>query len=96
MTKCFEKVVSQTLEFLTIFGLHNLGTFILYFKDIIIMSRKKYEYRVENINCDNMGFYDYIYEIERILNKHGENGWELDKMEYYAGRTLLILRREVV
>ena len=60
------------------------------------MSRKKYEYRVENINYDNMGFYDYIYEIERILNKHGENGWELDKMEYYAGRTLLILRREVV
>ena len=51
------------------------------------MSRKKYEYRVENINYDNMGFYDYIYEIERILNKHGENGWELDKMEFYIPET---------
>ena len=49
------------------------------------MSRKKYEYRVENINDDNMGFYDFIYEVERILNKHGENGWELDKMENYGG-----------
>ena len=65
------------------------------FTNIIIMSRKKYEYRVENINDDNMGFYDFIYEVERILNKHGENGWELDKMENYGGRTLLILRREI-
>ena len=65
------------------------------FTNIIIMSRKKYEYRVENINDDNMGFYDFIYEVERILNKHGENGWELDKMENYGGRTLLILRREL-
>ena len=54
------------------------------------MSRKKYEYRVENINDDNLGFYDFIYEV-----KHGENGWELDKMENYGGRTLLILRREI-
>ena len=51
------------------------------------MSRKKYEYRVENINDDNMGFYDFIYEVERILNKHGENGWELDKMEFYIPET---------
>ena len=65
------------------------------FTNIIIMSGKKYEYRVENINDDNMGFYDFIYEVERILNKHGENGWELDKMENYGGRTLLILRREI-
>ena len=65
------------------------------FTNIIIMSRKKYEYRVENINDDKMGFYDFIYEVERILNKHGENGWELDKMENYGGRTLLILRREI-
>ncbi len=59
------------------------------------MSRKNYEYRVENINDDRMEFYDFIYEVERILNKHGENGWELDKMEFYCGRTLLILRREI-
>lgn len=71
------------------------ATKVQIFTNIIIMSRKKYEYRVENINDDNMGFYDFIYEVERILNKHGENGWELDKMENYGGRTLLILRREI-
>lgn len=59
------------------------------------MSRKKYEYRVENIRADEMRVYDYIYELGNILNKHGENGWELDKIEYFAGRTLLILRREI-
>ncbi|MGN0230287.1 MAG: hypothetical protein ACI4BH_10805 [Muribaculaceae bacterium] len=59
------------------------------------MSRKKYEYRVENINYDRMEIYDYIYEVERILNKHGENGWELDKIDNFCSRTLLILRREI-
>ena len=42
-----------------------------------------------------MDVYDFIYELGRILNKHGENSWELDKIEYFAGRTLLILRREI-
>lgn len=59
------------------------------------MSRKKYEYRIENIDSDKMGIYDYIYEMNRILNELGGYGWELDKIEYFAGRTLLILRREI-
>ena len=65
------------------------------FTNIIIMSRKKYEYRVENINYDRMEIYDYIYEVERILNKLGEYGWELDKIDNFCSRTLLILRREI-
>lgn len=59
------------------------------------MSRKKYEYRVENIRSSSMDVYDYIYELGRILNELGGYGWELDKIEYFAGRTLLILRREI-
>lgn len=59
------------------------------------MSRKKYEYRVENIKSSSMDVYDFIYELGRILNELGGYGWELDKIEYFAGRTLLILRREI-
>lgn len=59
------------------------------------MSRKKYEYRVENIRSSSMDVYDFIYELGRILNELGGYGWELDKIEYFAGRTLLILRREI-
>ena len=59
------------------------------------MSRKKYEYRVENIRSSSMDVYDFIYELGQILNELGGYGWELDKIEYFAGRTLLILRREI-
>lgn len=58
------------------------------------MPEKKIEYRVERIDCRELSMYEYKYELESLLNRHGVNGWELAQIDNFGSNTLLILKRE--